>query len=306
MSISDRLSRPWLGCVLFVLLVPVLAFGAGSRKKYQKKPKPGEFNPANEIVEMFKAIESGRIEVKLIPKNSKQSRVRIFNKTDKPLNVELPRAFAGVPVLAQFGGGGFGGGGRGGGGGGGGGRGGGGFGGGGGGSQGIGGGFGGGGGGRGGGRGGGGGGMFNVAPEVVADFKVPTVCLEHGKAEPKAKIPYEIKPIEALTDRADVKELCAMVGSGKLNQRAAQVAAWHLNNDMSWQELANKQLRHANGTRSPYFSRQEIKAGMQISSLAKRLAEQKSKETQSPGTQSPGTQSPGTQTSGKMDSLSRK
>ena len=286
MSISDRLSRPWLGCVLFVLLVPVLAFGAGSRKKYQKKPKPGEFNPANETVEMFKAIESGRIEVKLIPKNSKQSRVRIFNKTDQPLNVKLPRAFAGVPVLAQFGGGGFGGGGRGG-------RGGfGGRGGGmGGGSQGFGGGMGG--GGMGGGMGGGrmGGGMFNVAPEVVADFKVPTVCLEHGKAEPKAKIPYEIKPIEALTDRADVKELCAMVGSGELNQRAAQVAAWHLNNDMSWQELANKQLRHANGTRSPYFSAQEIQAGMQIAAVAKKLAEEKSKETEAPG---------------KMDSLSRK
>jgi len=138
---------------------------------------------------------------------------------------------------------------------------------------------------------GGGGGMFNVAPEVVADFKVPTVCLEHGKAEPKAKIPYEIKPIESLTDRADVKELCAMVGSGKLNQRAAQVAAWHLNNDMSWQELANKQLRHANGTRSPYFSPQEIQAGMQFAAVAKKRAEEKSKETESPG---------------KADSLSQK
>lgn len=275
MSISDCLSRPWLGCALLVLLVPALAFGAESQKKYQKKPKPGQFNPANETVEMFEAIELGQIEVKLIPKNSKQSRVRISNKTDQPLNVKLPRAFAGMPALAQFGGGGMGGGGMGGGG-----MGRGGMGGGmGGGSQGIGGGMG------GGGRGGMGGGMFNVAPEVVADFKVPTVCLEHGKAEPKAKIPYEIKPLEALTDRADVEELCAMVGSGKLNQRAAQVAAWHLNNDMSWQELINKQLHHANGTRSPYFSPREIQAGMKISAVAINLAEEKSKEkeTESPG-----------------------
>ncbi len=63
MSISNLLSRPWLGCALLVLLLPALAFGAGSGKKYQKKPKPGEFNPANETVEMFEAIESGRIEV---------------------------------------------------------------------------------------------------------------------------------------------------------------------------------------------------------------------------------------------------
>ncbi|MBN2291259.1 MAG: hypothetical protein JXM70_02475, partial [Pirellulales bacterium] len=128
-----------------------------------------------------------------------------------------------------------------------------------------------------------GGGMFNVAPEVVTDFKVPTVCLEHGKGEPRPKIPYKIKPIEALTDRADVKELCTMLGYGKLDQRAAQVAAWHLNNDMSWQELAAKQLHYANGTRSPYFSPQQIQAGMQIVAMAKKMAEEKSKKSKDPG-----------------------
>ena len=125
------------------------------------------------------------------------------------------------------------------------------------------------------------GGMMNIAPEVVADFKVPTVCLEHGKAEPKPKIPYEIKPIAEFTDRADVHELCAMVGSGEINQHAAQAAAWHLNNDMSWQELAAKQLRHANGTRSPYFKPQEIKAGMQMALAAKKRAEEKRKASES-------------------------
>ena len=47
-----------------------------------------------------------------------------------------------------------------------------------------------------GGMGGMGGGMFNVPPEQTGKIKVPTVCLEHGKAEPHAKIPYEIKPID--------------------------------------------------------------------------------------------------------------
>ena len=276
MSISDRFIRSsWLGSALLVLLTPGLMFGVEGGKKYQKKPKAGQFNPANETVDMFDAIASKQIEVKLIPKNSKQSRVRIFNKTDQPLNVKLPEAFAGVPVLAQggfggFDGGGFGGmgGGAGAGIGGGGRRGGGG--GGGGGSQGV-----------GGGMGGMGGGMFNVAPEVVADFKVPTVCLEHGKDEPKAKIPYEIKPIGEFTDRAAVHELCTMVGSGKIDQRSAQVAAWHLNNDMSWQELAAKQLHHANGTRTPYFSPQELKAGMQIAAFATQQAEEKRKASES-------------------------
>ena len=61
---------------------------------------------------MFAAIEKGDISVKLIPKDSTESQVLIKNETDKPLNVKLPDAFAGVPVLAQQGGFGGGGGGN--------------------------------------------------------------------------------------------------------------------------------------------------------------------------------------------------
>ena len=38
-----------------------------------------------------------------------------------------------------------------------------------------------------------GGGMFNVAPEKVGKFKVPTVCLEHGKHDPTPRVTYEIR-----------------------------------------------------------------------------------------------------------------
>ena len=136
---------------------------------------------------------------------------------------------------------------------------------------------------------GGGMGMFNVPPEKVGKRKVTTVCLEHGKAEPRAKVPYEIRPIEEFTDRVQVHEICRMVGSG-MNQRVAQAAAWHLANDMSWQELAGKQLRFANGTRAPYFHPREIRAAMQAAAMAIQLAERRQQE--SPGA--------------SMDSLSQK
>jgi hypothetical protein len=240
--------------------------------------------PAPEAVEMFAAIESGQIGVQLIPKDSTECRVLIENKTDKPLTVKLPDAFAGVPVLAQAGlgvggalggpaGGGLGGG-----------------------AGGAGGGFGGGqqtfGGGMGGmgmggmggmGMGGMGGGFFNVAPERVGKFKVPTVCLEHGKDEPRARMKYEIKPISAFTDRVEVHEICRMVGCG-MNQRVAQAAAWHLANDMSWRELAAKQYRFANGTRAPYFSPQQIRAAMQAAAMATQLAERHRKDKSSGAT----------------------
>lgn len=249
--------RSWrlamLGLMVGAALLPALAPAAD---RNSKKLPPGQFNPDDQTVDMFQAMEDGKIDVKLLPKDSKLCKVMIENKTDKPLNVKLPEAFAGVPVLTQIGGGGFGGGGRGGGG------------------QAMGGGMGMGGGGR------GGGGMFNVPPERVGKFNVTTVCLEHGKPEPKVHMNYKIVPIEEFTDRVEVHELCRMLGTGRLDQRVAQVAAWHLANDMSWQELAAKELRRASGARRPYFSLQEIQAGMQVVAIATKLAEQ---NRQSPG-----------------------
>jgi hypothetical protein len=66
-------------------------------------------------VELFEAMQAGQIVVRLIPKDVKQANVLIENKTKRPLTIELPDAFAGVPVNAQLGGrGGMGGGGLGG------------------------------------------------------------------------------------------------------------------------------------------------------------------------------------------------
>jgi hypothetical protein len=250
----------WLGLAVAVAVLPGLLLAADRRARAVK--------PAAETVEMFAGIKAGQIDVTLIPKDATQCNVLIKNKTDKPLSVKLPEAFAGVPVLAQMDmdmGGGFDSGGGGGGGG-----------------QAFGGGMGGMMGGgmgmMGGGMGmgmGGGGGMWNVAPEKVGKFKVTTVCLEHGKPDPRPAMKYTIKPIKEFTEKAEVRELLEVLGTGRVPQRVAQAAAWHLSNGMSWQELAAKELRFANGTRRPYFSRQEIMAGMQVAAVAAKRVEQR-------------------------------
>jgi hypothetical protein len=98
--------------------------------------------------------------------------------------------------------------------------------------------------------------------------------LEHGKADPRPSVKYEIKPIEQVVSKPAVRELCRMVGRGDLNQRVAQVAAWHLNNDMSWEELAKKQYKFATGMTKPYFSPEEIQAAMKVVNVAILAAEQ--------------------------------
>ena len=257
------MKRPWfmrnrlaLGfySTTLVLFISVGVLLAGERTN-------DEASTANEeAIELFDAIDAGLVDVKFIPRNDEQARILVENKTDQPLDVRLPDAFAGVPVLAQ---GGFGGGGGGQGGGG----------------QGV-------GGGGGGGRGGGGG-NFNIPPEKVGNIKVATVCLEHGKPDPRPAMEYEIRRLETFTTKPAVRELLEMLGRGEVDRRVAQVAAWHLNNDMSWKELAAKEIHRANGQRYPYFSRQELKAAMAVVKHTQQVAAEKEPRVTSPGDNPP-------------------
>ncbi|MGD9719801.1 MAG: hypothetical protein AB7O59_01130 [Pirellulales bacterium] len=225
------------------------SLAAAERREPGAAPKAAQAAP----VDLFDAIRANDVEVKLIPKDSTEARMFIANKTNRPLTVRMPVAFAGVPILAQA----VGGVGRGGG------------------SsnnsatQSM------GGGGMMGGMGGGmmgGMGMMNIAPEQVAKLRYKTVCLEHGKKDPRPGIPYEIRPLAEVTTKPGVQELLAALSAGKIGQREAQAAAWHLANDMTWEQLAAKRIEHLDGTSEQWFSPQEIHGGMQGAHIAVRLA----------------------------------
>ncbi len=252
-----RLLRPGLWAAL--LLIPAV-LTAGDRARRKPLPK-------GELVEIFSGIEQGQIEVQLIARDSTRANLLVRNKTGKPLNVVLPQAFAGVPVLAQF--------------------------------QdiigddrrvndarlpqmlGI---------GPGRNNWPGGGVMnvrgpnvrgpnvppgfwFNVAPEKVGKLKLTAVCLEYGKPDPRPRFKYQIKPIRSVADKPEVAELCAMLGRGEIGQRAAQLAVWHLNNELSWQKLANMRTKLAIGTK-PTYTQREFQAGKMAAETAAKLAEQ--------------------------------
>ena len=257
------LLRPGSWAALLLLPAALMAADRASRKPL----------PAGEPVEVFSGIEKGQIEVRLIPRDSTKANLMIRNKTDKPLNVVLPHAFAGVPVLAQIPNGlignnrigndrrapqmlGVGPGGnnpwgpgqR---------------------NLGI--------------PNPGGpnlppGFLFNVAPEKVGKLKLTGVCLEHGKPNPRPKFKYQIKPIRSVTDKSGVAELCEMLGRGEIGQRVAQLAAWHLNNDLSWQRLANMRTSSRVASR-PIYTSQELLAGKKAAEMATKLAEKNRKAT---------------------------
>ena len=230
-------------------------------------------------VEMFAAMKTGEIEVVIKTKSAADANIMVKNTTDKPLAIQMPPAFAAVPVLPQLGIGG-GGGGRGGGGLGGGGRGGGGFGGGGG-NQGVGGGVGGGrggggfgGGGRGGGGVGGGGGVFNIPPGRTGKVSVNTFCLEHGKPDPQARMNYTVKPLSVLSTDPKVFEICQMLANDEVAQPVAQAAGWNIANDLSWEFLLNKnRVELSTGYFERYFTPGQLEAAYHVVEVAKQRAE---------------------------------
>jgi len=207
-------------------------------------------------VDLFDAIDQGLVDVKFVARSSAKGRLVMTNNTKEPVSVLVPEAFAGVPVLRQFGGGG--GGGQGGGGGG------------------V---------GRGGeqnlrglGRGlvrrygGLGGGAFNIPPEKIRRLDVPLLCLDHGLKDPSSSKPYEIRPIEDVVDNAALIEIVKAYANGDLPAGASQAAAWHLNSRVSWSELASKLTGTTRSfVRNSYFGHDEIQAAMTIVNRAETM-----------------------------------
>ena len=195
----------------------------------------GPNQDAKTIPDLFQAANDDLLAVRFIPKNAVAATVLVTNKTNQFLDVQLPDAFAGVPVLAQFGqnfggqnaggqnggvrgfdfGGQNNGGGN---------------------TQAVGGAFNG--GGQGQGMQFGGGGAMRIPPGRTLKLKATTVCLEHGKREPNPRIAYKLIPIEGVTTDKRVASLCGQLSRGEVKQNTAQAVAWYLVNGLSWKQLA--------------------------------------------------------------------
>lgn len=115
--------------------------------------------------------------------------------------------------------------------------------------------------------------MFHVAPERVGQIKIACVCLEHGKPDPRPAIPYEMRPLSALSNDPRVAQLLKMMANDELSREVAQASAWHLANGMTWEELAAKRIKRANGMSYSYFAPDVVAAAFKATSIASERAE---------------------------------
>jgi hypothetical protein len=139
---------------------------------------------------------------------------------------------------------------------------------------------------------GGGMGMMRVAPERMRKLQVTTVCLEHGKPDPNPKMAYKMVPIEQFTNDPKIRVLCEALGYGQLTQNTAQAAAWHIMDDLSWQELANKnrvESKYVGNIR--WFSPIELRSAMTVVQECERIAEQRESSEAGESSSETGTES---------------
>lgn len=69
-----------------------------------REPRPSRGSMSAAVEDVLEAEKAGLVEVKYIPNDSRSAQIVVTNRSDRPLTLRLPGAFAGVPVLAQLGG----------------------------------------------------------------------------------------------------------------------------------------------------------------------------------------------------------
>lgn len=116
-------------------------------------------------------------------------------------------------------------------------------------------------------------GSFVVQPGKQRAFRFATVCLEHGKPEPSPRVPYKLVAIESFSKDPRLPVVMAALAGGRVSQKSAQAAAWHLANGLSWERLAAEVIDHAGGyPDEPFFAPADLVAARGLVAEAERFA----------------------------------
>ena len=90
---------------------------------------------------------------------------------------------------------------------------------------------------------------------------------------------YKLIPLSQQTNDPVLGAMLEQFLAGNIDQKSAQAAAWHLANSMSWQELANKKIKHLGGLPpEPYFQQAQIIKAQQLVAVAQGVVRQRQTE----------------------------
>ena len=196
------------------------------------------YDPSLPKIELFEGLDNGSLTAKVVPQSQFGGTVLVTNTTKTPLSVKVPEAVVGVQVFPQLGGMG----------------------------------------GMGGGGAAGGAGFFSIPAERTVSVPMTSVCLEHGKANPNSRMTYRLARPSDVSDKPELPELLRMVGQNKIDRGAAQAAAWHIANGMTWDKIAAEKFDHVGRPDEPYFSQDQLAAARMVVADVQAKARDKAKE----------------------------
>jgi len=88
---------------------------------------------------------------------------------------------------------------------------------------------------------------FTVFPAKSRVMRIATVCLDHGKREPNARVPYRMVALDACSTDPRLADVLEALSRGVLTQKTAQAASWHLSSGRTWEQLAAEVIQMAGG-----------------------------------------------------------
>lgn len=116
---------------------------------------------------------------------------------------------------------------------------------------------------------------FTVAVGGSRRLLVATVCLDYGRPEPTARMPYRLAAVDGVAADPRVAILLQGLASGHLTSNVTQAAVWHVANGRSWEQLAAEVIDRAGGDPDiPVFAPAELAAARRAVETASRLAPQ--------------------------------
>ena len=116
-------------------------------------------------------------------------------------------------------------------------------------------------------------GSFIVQPGKQRTFRFATVCLEHGKPEPSSRMPYRLVALDSFSKDQRLPVVMAALADGRVSQKVAQAAAWHIASGLSWDRLAAEMIDHAGGDPDePFFAPTELVSARGLVAEAERIA----------------------------------
>jgi hypothetical protein len=113
---------------------------------------------------------------------------------------------------------------------------------------------------------------FTVFPAKSRVVRIATVCLDHGKREPNARVPYRMVALDVCSSDPRLADVLECLSRGVLTQKVAQAATWHLSSGRTWEQLAVEVIEMAGGADPDVrvFSPAELLAAKQFVEAATR------------------------------------